>query len=74
MTVVQEVDKDNFRVIENFTTAPGARTLAVDIRTHHIYLPTAEFEPAPAPTAENPRPRRTMKADTFGVLEIAYIK
>jgi YVTN family beta-propeller protein len=74
MTVVQEVDKDNFKVLENFTTMPGARTLAVDVRTHHIYLPSAEFEPAPAPTTENPRPRRTMKPDTFAVLDIAYIK
>lgn len=74
MTVVQETDKDNFKVLENFKTAPGARTLAVDVRTHHIYLPTAEFEPAPAPTTENPRPRRTLKADTFGVLDIEYIK
>lgn len=74
MTVVQETGKDNFKVLENFTTSPGARTLVVDVRTHHIYLPTAEFEAAPAPTAENPRPRRTMKADSFGVLDIAYIK
>jgi YVTN family beta-propeller protein len=74
MTIVQEVDKDNFKVLENFTTMPGARTLAVDVRTHHIYLPSAEFEPAPAPTTENPRPRRTMKPDTFAVLDIAYIK
>lgn len=74
MTVVQEVDKNNFKVLENFATMPGARTLAVDLRTHHIYLPSAEFEPAPAPTTENPRPRRTIKPDTFTVLDIAYIK
>jgi YVTN family beta-propeller protein len=74
MTVVQEVDKDNFKVLENFPTMPGARTLALDIRTHHIYMPSAEFEPAPAPTTENPRPRRTVKPDTFTVLDIAYIK
>jgi len=74
MTIVQEVDKDNFKVMENFNTMPGARTLALDVRTHHIYLPSAEFDPAPAPTTENPRPRRTMKPDTFAVLDIAYIK
>ena len=74
MTVVQEIDRDTFKVLETVTTMPGARTLAVDIRTHHIYLPSAEYEPSPAPTTENPRPRRTMKPDSFGVLDIAYIK
>jgi DNA-binding beta-propeller fold protein YncE len=74
VTVIQEVDKNNFRVLETIATMAGARTLAVDIRTHHIYLPTAEFEHAPAPTTENPRPRRTIKPDTFAVLDIAYIK
>jgi YVTN family beta-propeller protein len=74
MTVVQEVDKDNFKVLENIPTAAGARTLALDTRTHHIYTPTAEFNPAPAATAENPRPRRSPKADSFYILDIAPVK
>jgi DNA-binding beta-propeller fold protein YncE len=74
MTVVQEVNKDSFKVLENFPTMSGARTLACDARTHHIYMPSAEYEPAPAATTENPRPRRTMKPDSFGVLDIAYVK
>jgi len=74
MTVVQEVDKDNFKVIENIKTVQGARTLAVDPVTHHIYSPTAEFEPAPAPTAANPRPRRTPKPGSFNILDIAPVK
>jgi hypothetical protein len=49
----------------------GARTLAIDTRSHHIYSPTAEFNPAPAATADNPRPRRTTKADSFYILDIA---
>ena len=74
MTVVQEVDKDNFKVLENIPTAGGARTLALDTRTHHIYTPTAEFNPAPAATADNPRPRRSPKPDSFYVLDIAPVK
>jgi len=74
MTVVQEVDKDNFKVLENITTAPGARTLAIDIKSHHIYTPTAEFNPAPAATADNPRPRRSAKPDSFYVMDIAPVK
>lgn len=74
MTVVQELDKDNFKVLENFPTMPGARTLTVDMRTHHIYMPTAEYEPAPAATAENQRPRRIMKPDSFTLLDIVPLK
>lgn len=74
MTVVQEVDKDNFKVLENIPTAAGARTLALDTRTNHIYTPTAEFNPAPAATAENPRPRRSPKPDSFYILDIAPVK
>jgi DNA-binding beta-propeller fold protein YncE len=74
MTVVQEVDKDNFKVIENIPTAAGARTLALDTKTHHIYAPTAEFNPAPAATADNPRPRKSPKPDSFYILDIAPLK
>jgi DNA-binding beta-propeller fold protein YncE len=74
MTVVQELDKDKFKVIETFTTARGARTLAIDTKSHHIYLPSAEFDPAPAATAENPRPRPSTKPGSFYVMDIAPIK
>jgi YVTN family beta-propeller protein len=71
MTVVQETNKDSFKVLENVQTMPGARTLAVDTKTHHIYLPSAEFNPAPEATAGNSRPRRSPKPDSFFVLDIA---
>jgi len=73
MTVVQEVDKDHFKVLENITTMAGARTLAIDTKSHHIYSPSAEFNPAPAATADNPRPRRSPKPDSFNILDIAPV-
>ena len=74
MTVVQEINKDSFKVLENVKTMSGARTIAVNIRTHHLYLPAAEYNPAPAATTENPRPRRTMKPGSFVILDIAPVK
>ncbi len=71
VTVVQEKNAGNFNVLETIQTQRGARTIGIDMRTHHIYLPTAEFGPAPQPTAENPHPRPAMKPDTFTVLDIA---
>jgi DNA-binding beta-propeller fold protein YncE len=74
MTVVEELNKESFKVIENVTTAPGARTLALDTKTHHIYLPTAEFNPATEATADNPRPGRSPKPDSFYVIDIVSVK
>jgi DNA-binding beta-propeller fold protein YncE len=69
ITVVQEENKDSFKVIETIATKKGARTIAVDKTTHHLYLPTAEFEPAP----EGIR-RPAMRPGTFMVLEVAPVK
>ncbi|MDP4223517.1 MAG: YncE family protein [Bacteroidota bacterium] len=74
MTVVQEVNPNEFKVLENVPTQQGARTITVDKKTHHLFLPTAEFGPAPAATADNPRPRPTVKPDTFTLLDIAPVK
>jgi DNA-binding beta-propeller fold protein YncE len=71
MTVVQEINKDSFKVVENVTTMSGARTLALDTKTHHIYMPTAEYNAA---TADNAQQRRTMKPDSFLVMDIAPVK
>jgi YVTN family beta-propeller protein len=68
LTVVHEDSKDKFSVVENATTQRGARTIAVDNKTHKVYLPTAEFGETPAPTKERPRPRPSMKPDTFVIL------
>ena len=73
MTVVQEIGKDSFKVVENVVTQPGSRTLAVNTKTHHIYLPSAEYNDAPAATTENPRPRRSMKPGSFAVIDIAPV-
>jgi hypothetical protein len=42
--------------------------MALDEKTHKIYLSTAEFGPAPVPTAETPRPRAPMIPGSFTVL------
>ena len=69
ITVVQEVNKDSFKVLETIVSQKGARTIAVDKTTHHLYLPTAEFEAAPS---DNGRP--AMKPGTFMVLDVAPVK
>lgn len=68
LTVVHEDSKDKFSVVENAVTQRGARTLAVDSRSHKVYLPTAQFGETPAPTKERPRPRPAMVPNTFVIL------
>jgi YVTN family beta-propeller protein len=68
LTVVHEDSPDKYTIVENATTLPRARTMTLDEKTHNVYLVTAEFGPAPAATAENPRPRPTMVPDSFVLL------
>jgi DNA-binding beta-propeller fold protein YncE len=70
LTVVQEEDANTFKILENVTTQKGARTLAIDTKTHHVYLPTAEFGSVPEPTKDNPHPRAAIQPGTFVVLDI----
>jgi len=75
LSVVHEDSPDKYSVVENVKTHAGARTMALDIQTHNVYLAVAEFEaaaPAPAPGADGkaaPRPRRKMVEGSFGLLE-----
>ena len=71
LTVVKEENADSFYVSNTIPTRKGARTICVDQKTHHIYLSTAEYGPAPEPTAENPRPRPVVKPGTFTILVLA---
>jgi DNA-binding beta-propeller fold protein YncE len=68
LTVVKEESPNKFTVLENVATAPRARTMALDEKTHRVFLVTAEFGPPPSPTAEQPRPRPPMVPDTFTIL------
>lgn len=70
ITVVHEDTPDKYTVVQTVPTQRGARTMAVNPKTHRLYTVTAEFGPAPAPTADRPRPRPPMIPGTFVVLEL----
>jgi DNA-binding beta-propeller fold protein YncE len=71
LTVVKEESPDKFSVAENVPTQAGARTMALDSKTHNVYLVTAKFGPPPAATADNPHPRRSILPDSFVVLVLS---
>ena len=66
MTIIQQESADKYKVVENFPTQRGARTIALDKTTHHLYLSAGEYEPGEG--------RRPVKPGTFVVLEIEPVK
>lgn len=66
LTVVREGQDGKYEVVENVTTARGARTLATDPASHKIFTATAEL----GPPAEGQR-RPSIKPDSFALLVYA---
>jgi len=69
MTVVQEISANEFKVVETVKTEVGTRTIALDAKTHHVFVSTAQYGETPAATTENPNPRPKVVPGTFMVLE-----
>jgi hypothetical protein len=70
LTVAHEDSPDKLTVVQKVETQRGARTVALDEKSRRLYLPTAQFGPPPAPTAEQPRPRPVILPGTFEVLVV----
>jgi DNA-binding beta-propeller fold protein YncE len=71
LTIIRSTGKDRYSVAETVETARGARTMTLDEKTHKVYLPTAHFGPAPAPSGANQHPRPAILPGTFQVLVFA---
>ena len=56
-------------VAEKINTQRGARTMALDLKTHAVYLAAADFEPAPTPAAGERPKRPRMLPGTFVILK-----
>jgi DNA-binding beta-propeller fold protein YncE len=67
LTVAQEDGAGKFKAV-NVPTQRGARTMALDPKTHNVYTVTAKFGAAPAPTAANSHARPAILPDSFIVL------
>ena len=65
LSVIKENSATSFAVAETVPTKRSARTVAVDGKTHAVYLPYAETEPGAA--GERPK----MIPGTFGVLVVS---
>jgi len=68
LTIVHEESPDKFIRVASVATERGARTMALDLKTHRVFLVTADFGPPPAPTTERPHPRPLALPGTFTLL------
>jgi hypothetical protein len=70
LTVAHEDSPDKFSVVQNVPTEKGARTMALDPKTHDVFLVTAKFGQPPAPTQAQPHPRPPILPESFVVLVV----
>lgn len=70
LTVVHEASPGKFEVAETVTTQRGSRTMAIDPKTHNIYLPAAQFTQPGESAQADPRPRPVMVEGSFEVLVV----
>lgn len=70
LNVIHEDSPDKYTLVENVPTEPGARTMAMDTKTGHVFMPTAQMEPPSTPTKEKPKPRRKPVPGTFHLLVV----
>jgi hypothetical protein len=65
LTVVHEDSPDKYSVLENVPTKKSARTMGLDLKTHNVFLPAADFD---APAAGERRGK--MKPGSFVLLVV----
>jgi DNA-binding beta-propeller fold protein YncE len=66
LTVIKQDGHDNYSVVDNVPTKRSARTMGLDLKTHNVVLPAADF----LPPKEGER-RGEMKPGSFVLLVVA---
>ena len=69
MTIVKSVN-GKYEAVDTVPTERGARTIGVDLKNHRVYLPAAEFGPAPEAKAGQKKGRAPVLPDTFHLLVV----
>jgi len=69
LTIVKLVN-GKYETVENVPTERGARTMAVDEKTHKVYLLAAEYGPAPEAKEGQKKGRPPVVPDSFHVLVV----
>jgi DNA-binding beta-propeller fold protein YncE len=71
VTAIREDKDGKYTVEETIKTKQGSKTMALDLKTHDLFLPSADFKAPAAGGANNPRQRPAMVPGTFAVLRFS---
>ena len=71
LTVVKQESANKYAVAETVTTERSARTMALDTKTHRIYLAAAKLGPPPPPSKEHPHPYPSVVPGSFHLLVVS---
>jgi DNA-binding beta-propeller fold protein YncE len=63
VTVIHEDEADKYTVADPIKTRARSKTMALDLKTHNLFIPGGEFKPDP----DNPKARPKMTPGTFSV-------
>jgi YVTN family beta-propeller protein len=70
LTIVYEASPGKYEVLDTVATQNGSRTMAVDSKTHNVYLPAAQFIQPKEPAQAGSKQRTVMVKDSFEVLVV----
>jgi YVTN family beta-propeller protein len=73
LDVIHEDSPVKFKAVERIKTMYGSKTMALDPKTHHIFIGAAKFGKPPAATKERPHPRPQVIPSSFMILEYGRI-
>ena len=68
VTIAKVETPEKLVVVQTLKTAPEAATMALDLKTHKIYLPTARLEPVPEDPQRSLRRPPGIVPNTFRIL------
>src|SRR3984893_8567099 len=66
--IFHEDSPDKLSEVETVKTEYGAKTMALDPKTHNLYLSTSDFDPPGPPTEKQPNPLARANPNNFRVL------
>jgi DNA-binding beta-propeller fold protein YncE len=70
LTVIHQTSADQYTVSATVPTKRGSRTMALDPRTHAVYLASVEYGPAPEPAPGGRPGRPPVVPNSFAILVV----
>jgi DNA-binding beta-propeller fold protein YncE len=72
LSILADRGNDKYQVLQTLPTEKGARTMALDAKTHTIYIAAAKLGPPPTPSPDNPTPTHhpTSEPGTFHIIVV----